>query len=544
MRILHRLALATLLVSATATAQQTSGAAAIPENACYDVTHYRLEIGVDPEERSIDGELTMTAKVTEATSRIALDLDEALKVAEVMVDGKTSAFEHRDLRIWIPLEEEREPGDDLVVRVRYGGEPRVSPNPPWKGGFTWSKTRDGKPWIATSCQGEGADLWWPCKDRPDDEPASFDLIVTVPAGLVCAANGVLQQRSTENGRARFHWHVKNPISNYCIALNIGPYEVLTDRYTCSDGTVMPVEFYVLPQNKDKAAKFLPQFLDHVRHMESRCGPYPFRNEKYGVVETPHLGMEHQTIIAYGNRYRPGPFDYDWLHHHEMCHEWWANLVTCADWKDMWIHEGIGTYMQALYIEEKFGPESLKVEMETKRRMLANKGPVAPREHRDSQSIYFAGSGNDIYYKGSWICHSLRWLLGDETFFQVLRRWAYPTPEMEEALDGSQCRFSDTEEIRAIAERESGVELGWFFEVYLRQPKLPTLLVKEKDGVVTLRWELPEGLSFPMPVPMQVGNERRRIEMADGTAEVRVGAGKWEVDPDRQLLMQVTGVRGR
>ena len=252
-----------------------------------------------------------------------------------------------------------------------------------------------------------------------------------------------------------------------------------------------------------------------------------------MVETPHLGMEHQTIIAYGNRFRAGRGGYDWLHNHELAHEWWGNLVSCRDWKDMWIHEGIGTYMQALYLENEFGKEAYHKEMRKTRWGIGNRKAVAPRETNDSKDIYFGAGGNDIYNKGSWIMHTLRWLLGDTTFWKALRRMAYPDPAMEKVTDGSQVRFSDTEEIRSIAEKVSGKKLDWFFEVYLRQPKLPELVVDRKGDSVSLRWKVPGNLPFPMPVEVKIGRESRRIELP-ATLTVPEGSS-FQVDPKKWIL---------
>jgi aminopeptidase N len=513
-----------------------SGGPLAPEQACFDVLAYDLSLRVDPGQRRIDGELTMHAELVATTDAIILDLDPRLEVENVLL-GDTAADWQRDggrIRI---SPDGIEIGGEFAVRVRYGGEPRIAPTPPWKGGFTWAETPDGQPWIATSCQGEGADLWWPCKDHPSDEPRHFDIRVTVPEQLVCASNGVLRSDTASgDGWRTFHWHVANPINNYCVALNIAPYEVIEDVYVCVDGTELPVQFWVLPRHAERGRRALPEFLDHLRHMEETCGPYPFRNEKYGIAETPFLGMEHQTIIAYGNRFRRPRFNFDWLHHHEMSHEWWGNLVTCRDWKDMWIHEGIGTYMQALYIERKHGPAAYRVEMEQKRRTLANRQPIAPREPRDSREIYFGNSGNDIYYKGSWVMHTLRWVLGDETFFEALRRMAYPTPELETVTDGSQTRLVDTDEIREIAERVSGTDLRWFFDVYLHEAELPKLRTEQRGSTLHLSWEAPADLPFPMPVPIRIGEEIVRVEVGPEGGEVEIGDRKWEIDPDGWLLL--------
>ena len=518
--------------------RNTSGGALKPEQACFDVQHYDLTLSVDPAERSIDGTLLMKAKVVSPTSLVALDLDGRLTVHAVTSGEQKLDFAHERGQITIVLPKEAPRGSTLELSVRYGGKPRVAPRPPWQGGFTWAKTRDGRPWIATSCQGEGADLWWPCKDHPSDKAESMVLRITVPDDLVCASNGVLlAEDRASDGKRTWLWKSLNPIANYVVALNIAPYEVIKEKYTSVDGTEIPIFFWALPENVDRAKKALPEFLDHLRHLEEVCGPYPFRNEKYGIVETPHLGMEHQTIIAYGNKYRKIRFDYDWLHHHELSHEWWANLVTASDWKDMWIHEGIGTYMQALYIERKHGAAAYRVEMQSKRRGIGNRKPVAPRVATTTYDIYFGGGG-DIYNKGSWIMHTMRWLLGDETFFRALRRVAYPTPEWEKRLDGSQSRITDSDGVRAILEREAGRSLKWYFDAYVHQPKLPRLHETFKDGRLWLRWELPDGLAFPLPVPVRIGDKIVRVEMNGLGGSVAVPEGsRWEIDPHKWLLRQ-------
>jgi aminopeptidase N len=527
--------IAPLLPAQEAPRRNVSGGELLAEQACFDVQRYDLRLKVDPEARTIEGTLGMVAQVTAPCARIALDLDAALQVRLVSVFENRGVFEHKDGRIWIELGSEYPAGSELTVGVRYGGSPRVARNPPWQGGFTWASTKDGKPWIATSCQGEGADLWWPCKDHPSDKPEGMELFVTVPDGLVVASNGTLQgQEQADKGWRTFHWRIASPISNYCVALNIAPYQVLTQSYQSTGGGKTPVQFYVLPESAAKARRFLPQFISHLRWFEETLGPYPFRHEKYGIAETPHLGMEHQTIIAYGNKFQDET--YDWLHHHELSHEWWGNLVTCRDWKDMWIHEGFGTYMQALYLEHLRGKDAYFAEVRKWRPM--NRSPVAPRETRDSQQIYFGGGGsNDIYFKGALVLHSLRWLLGDEKFLESLRRFCYPTKEQREATDGSQVRLVDTDDYVRLCSEIAGEDLGWFFEVYVRQPRLPRLSEELQDGVLALRWQAPGELPFSLPVPVRVAGKVHRVAMPDGVGELQVGAREFEVDPERWLLRE-------
>jgi aminopeptidase N len=525
------LTLAPLLAQAP---RNVSGGPLIPEQASFDVRHYTLRLEVAPAAKSIDGSLTMVAAALQGVDKLALDLDPALTVRSVQVDGAVAKFVHEQGRVWITPGTAIDKGRDFRVEVGYGGVPREARNPPWDGGFTWKQTRDGRPWIATSCQGEGGDLWWPCKDHPSDKPDGFDLHVTVPKGLVVASNGTRQGDPVEAAdKVTWHWRVASPISNYNIALNIAPYVELTDTFECIDGTKMPVQFFVLPESAERAKARMPQFLDHVRVFEEILGPYPFRAEKYGVAETPHLGMEHQTIIAYGNGWKDE--QYDWLHNHELSHEWWGNLVTCRDWKDMWIHEGFGTYMQPLYRERRFGREAYRAEMQ--KAQTRNLAPVAPRQSRNSFEIYFGGGGsNDIYFKGSWVLHTLRWQLGDEKFFQALREFCYPTEAQRKATDGSQCRFVDTDEFVALCSRIAGEDLGWFFEVYVRQPRLPRLQTERVGSLLKLRWETPQDLPFALPVPVRVRGDEHRVAMPGGQGEVEVGDAEYIVDPDQRLLM--------
>ncbi len=520
--------------AAAAQVRNVSGGPLIPEQAWFDVQHYDLVLAVDPAHRTIEGTLTMRAKCITTATTLALDLDGALTVRAVRCDGIDTKFERTKGQICIHHDTAPAVGTTFTVAVDYGGAPLVAPNPPWNGGFTWSQTKDKQPWIATSCQDEGADLWWPCKDHPSDKPDSVDLHITVPKGLVVASNGTLQGAPDVHGElVTFHWREHSPISNYNVALNIAPYVELKDTFTCIDGTVMPIQFFVLPESQERAKRCMPQFLDHLHFFEEVLGPYPFRNEKYGIAETPHLGMEHQTIIGYGNGFRDE--QYDWLHHHELSHEWFANLVTCRDWKDMWLHEGFGTYMQPLYLERRFGRDHYDRELQKHPTM--NRSPVAPRETKNSYQIYFGGGGgNDLYYKGSLVLHTLRWQLGDEKFFASLKRFCYPTEAAKKATDGSQVRFVDTDDYVRLCSELAGEDMTWFFDAYVRQPALPKLVTEKVGSVLKLRWEVPTDLPFALAVPVRLHGEEQRVAMKGGVGELEVGDADYTIDPSQRLLM--------
>ncbi len=360
-----------LLLPASVNAQSRiydSGGPLMPEQAAYDVTYYDLTVDVSPADSTIQGRVEVHADIVQPLEWFVLDLDTLLTVESVAVRSANAGwqeqpFERRGGQIWIPFSLMKQPGEHVRVAIEYGGRPRVAPNPPWEGGVTWERTPSGEPWIATTVQQEGADLWWPVKDHVSDEPDSMAVRVTVPESLVVASNGALQEVEPETeGRETYHWFVSTPINTYNVALNIAPYRVSEDSFESVTGETFPVKLWVLPGDVEEGKVFFQEMKEHLRFYEDLLGPYPFRADKYGVAQTPHLGMEHQSIIAYGAGFdNTAMTDRDWgfdtLHHHELSHEWWGNLVTNADWRDMWLHEGFGTYMQALYAERLNGTEA-------------------------------------------------------------------------------------------------------------------------------------------------------------------------------------------
>lgn len=526
-----------------------SGGPLLPEQAAYDVGHVDLALSVDPAAKSIAGTATLELRILSPLSSLLLDLDRRLTVTAVRASTggaeAPAAFEHRDGRLRIALGREVAAGGSVRVAVDYHGSPREAKKAPWDGAFTWAKTKAGQPWIATSVEGEGGDMWWPCRDHPSDKPDSFALHIRVPAPLVVASNGRLERVEEHgDGTRTYHWRTAYPISNYNIALNIAPYETVTASYTSVTGEVVPATFWFVPEDKAQAERIFPEMLRHLRFYERTLGPYPFRREKYGVAETPHLGMEHQSIIAYGNKFRPGPHGFDWLHHHELGHEWWGNLVTAPDWSDFWIHEGLCTYMQALYAEEREGVMAYHHTLYEHRRLIKNKGPVAP-VGPTPMSYMDDEIGTDVYYKGEWIIHMVRYLIGRDDTLRLLRRFAYPTETAELAGDGSACRFATTADFIAHTNRIAGRDLTWLLNLYLRQPALPELLSTYQDGALTLRWKTPDGYPFPMPVEVEVNGASERVPMPDGQAVLRGERYRGaKLDPDQWILKQPRVISAR
>jgi aminopeptidase N len=541
-------------------AQTVGGAQAVdgtlsPAQAAFDVLHYDLSLQVMPEQREITGVLKVKFQAVLALPMLVMDLDSRLEVSAVKDDvGEILAFEQRDGRVFITYPQAIPVDAIATTAIHYSGMPRIAPNPPWEGGFQWERTMRGEHWIATSCQMEGADLWWPCKDHPSDKPDGVDLHIRIPQPLVCASNGRLQSVEEHEDQTRtYHWKLEVPIANYAVALNIAPYEVVEESFTSVAGSAFPVKFWLLPEHVKKGRAIMPEFLEHMRFLEKHLGPYPFRGEKYGIADTPHLGMEHQTIIAYGNKFQAFKWEFDWLHHHELAHEWFANLVTAPNWNDFWIHEGFGSYMQKLYVEERQGSDAYRGYLRDVRNLILNQRPVAPRSSRSSAQMYFVdmsqpegkrSADSDIYYKGEWVLHTLRWQIGKDALLRTFRKMCYPDVAAEKSTDGSACHFYTTDDYHALVEAETGLDLDWFFELYLRQPALPELITEHVDGILKLQWKVPEGLTCKLPVEIVVGGVPKKIAMPDGEAEVSVPNGVAVViDPfDRILRVGNAGTR--
>lgn len=488
------------------------------EKSAYDVHFYDLNLKVDPADSTVSGTVEVHFRVVHPTNVIALDLDPKLKITSV---NRMLANENVGLRFtrsesdktfYVYFPETLQPGYKSAVEIEYGGRPLTAKNPPWDGGMVWDKTPSGEPWIGVACQSIGAWVWWPNKDHPTDKADSVAINLTMPDDLVVASNGRDRGVSEpETGWKTWHWFVSTPINNYNITLNAAPYVTISESYTSTGGDEMEITFWVLPEFKDQGDWLFPQFSKQIRFLEEMIGPYPFRADKYGVAHAPYLGMEHQTIIAYGATFENDNMfgqnaGFDDLHQHELAHEWWGNLVTAWDWRDFWIHEGIGTYMQPLYAEHLGGTEPYREMMELLRSRISSDREVAPRRSMSSLEITGGGRGGDVYYKGAWFMHTLRYVIGDEHFFEVLRRFAYPTEEMERETGGEQVRFATTDDLLHLAERISGMDLEWLFEIYLRQPELPKLHMNRTGVQVIMQWDTPKGYDFPMPTEVKINGD--------------------------------------
>ena len=519
-----------------------TGAPLTREQQSVDFTKADLSFEVFPNRKSINGHAVLNFAVKQPIQRIQFDLDENLPIRALAVDGAPlSSREWRNAGglVTVDLPVAKQAGDKLQLTVDYAGKPHVAKKAPWDGGFVWSRTKDGQPWIATAVQGEGCDLFWPCFDNSLVEIGQVDLHITVPKGLVAPANGKLVGvREHSDGRRTYDWRTMKP-NNYAISLNIGPYKRLTQQHRSRFGNMVEIDYWYLPGEDDKAKKLFAEFAPTLDFFERAIGPYAFANEKLGVVETPHLGMEHQTINAYGNAYKPAPEGYDWLFNHEFAHEWFGNQLTNRDWDDMWLHEGFGSYMQPLYLQSMVGDLAAKNWLFKNRQGIQNKFPIVSGKHRLEHEVYdpATGPGGDIYSKGAWILRTLRWLTGDEPFFRATRRLVYGRPDP--APGNFQPRFGSTNEYVALVNQESGRNLTWFFNAYLRHARLPKLVEHRQGNVLHLQWQTPKGIPFPMPLDLEVDGKRIRVPMDKGRATVQLPAADSlvTIDPDDFVLRQ-------
>ena len=561
MKRLINTALVLLLLTFSAIAQRElgvrpteTGGPLIFEQAVYDVQAYDITLDVDPKTKSISGTTVMTARTAIPTDAIVLDLDTPFAVSKVTDGaGNDLEYERTDTKIRIRFPFSKQVGEEIKTSVSYAGTPRVAPRAPWIGGFMWEKTPSGSDWVSVALQNDGADLMFPVKDHPSDKPARVAMHITVPDPLVAAGPGKLEGvKKNSNGTSTYNWLMTNPISNYSIVFNAAPYRTIEDSVKSITGETIPIVFYVLPESFEKGPRLIEETKKYNAFFEKYLGPYPFRSQKLGIAETPHLGMEHSTLIAYGNKFQYTAEGLDWLMLHEYGHEWWANLVTASDWKDFWIHEGFQSFMDTLYIEETKGKEAYLAAMRDRAKRTRNMQPVAPREAKIAYQVYMAEpdylkSDGDIYGKGAVVLHTLRYLIGDDAFFRALRRMSYPTKEMERLTDGRQTRLVTTDDFLTIAEQESRMDLDWFFELYLRQPKLPKLVTTpgpctestssaNKECTLELRWETPNNLPFPMPVDVEIAGKTQRIEMKDGRASLKYSGAAPAIDPKGWVLM--------
>ncbi len=453
------------------THQDTLRGSITPERSWWDVIHYTINVTPDYKSKNIQGSNNITFKVMKAGKNMQIDLQSPMDIFSVLWNSKQIVFTREGNAFHLLFPEELKAGSEQSILVNFGGKPTEAIRPPWDGGWIWKKDEKGRPWMSVACQGLGASVWYPCKDHQSDEPDNgASLSVTVPDSLIAVANGRLQEKKlNDDHTATFTWVVVNPINNYNIVPYIGKYVTWHQDYMGEKGK-LDCDYWVLDYDLEKAQQQFTQVIPMLKCMEYWFGPYPFYEDGYKLVESPHLGMEHQSAIAYGNRFRNGYLGkdlsesgwgskWDFIIVHESAHEWFANNITTKDIADMWVHESFANYSETLFTECQYGKDAAVDYVTGIRKLIRNDVPII-----GSYGVNQEGSG-DMYYKGGNMIHTIREVIGnDEKFREILR-----------GLNRDYYHKTVTsKEIENYFSKKSGIDLSKTFDQYLRTTQIPTL----------------------------------------------------------------------
>jgi aminopeptidase N len=480
-----------------------SGGKLRPEQAIMDVRHYTITLNIDFVQKSIGGYTIIDVIMAQPTHVLLFNLLDSLNVSSVLVNGKKEPYEYANDMIKVNLNNEL-PAGKASVKVFYGGKPHVAKRPPWDDGFTWTTDSTGHPWLAITAEATGGKLYYPCKDHPSDEPnEGADLLITVPKDLVVAGPGLLQGISKHGKTATFHWKTNYTINNYSILFNVGDYAVVSREYITVNGNKVPLQFYVLKEHEAKAAHQLDIFEKTIHEQEKYFGEYPWVKEKIAICETPHLGMEHQTMNAYGNKFRytkVGGEDYDGLMHHEFGHEWWGNKVTAKDWADFWIHEGTDAFGDALYVREFEGKQAYINYFKNRVYTLKNDLPVVMGKDLTEQTAYHS----DIYGKGAFFLHTLCYIMGDSVFFPAIKKFV-TSPEY------TYDNLASTDQVEQFYSKAAGMDLKPLFDLYLRSVNKLEVHVHglPKDKYLIKLNNI--SMSLPMEITTDAGTKRMLVD---------------------------------
>lgn len=470
-----------------------------PLRTCYDLNYYHLDVRLDVARKFISGSNLFRFTATQDFNRLQFDLFANLQIDKVLYQNKELPFAREANAVFVTFPKTIQKGSRDEFTVQYAGNPVVAKKAPWDGGLVFAQDAAGKPWAATACQGVGASIWWPCKDQQADEVDSMLISVSVPAGLKDVSNGRLRKvTKLKGGYTRFDWAVRNPINNYDVALNVGDYQHFSDAYTGEKGP-LTLDYWVLPENLAKAkTQFAANVPPMLKSMEYWFGPYPFYADGYKLVDAPHLGMEHQSAVAYGNKYQNGylgrdrsgtgwGLKWDFIIVHESGHEWFGNNITSQDIADMWVHESFTTYSEALFVESQFGKPAGQGYIHGQRRNIQNDAPIV-----GPYGVNKEGSG-DMYDKGSNLLNMLRTIVNDDAKWRQLLR-GLSAAFYHQTVTGQQ--------VIDYFNRESGQDLTKIFDQYLRHRNIPTLEIRFENNLAVARW-VADVPAFAMPVRMRL-----------------------------------------
>ena len=474
-----------------------------PERTCFDVQRYDLNIKINPEERTIVGYNEITFKVVANSSKIQLDLFDNMMIDSIIHNNKKLDYKREFNAVFIDFPNGLTANSSEKIRFYYSGKPKVAKNAPWDGGFVFKKDKENRHWIGVAVQGTGASLWYPVKDTQTDEPdLGSKISVAVPNGLMNVSNGrFLGSEDLKNGYTRWDWEVKNPINNYDITVNIADYAHIHDNHNGLD-----LDYYVLKYNEEKARKHFEEVKPMMDCFQAKFGKYPFADDGYKLVETPYLGMEHQSAVAYGNKYLKGYMGsdlsgtgvgllFDYITIHESGHEWFGNSITSADIADMWIHEGFTQYTEIVFIECQFGYEKAMKYARGLNRNVANDKPII-----GPCCVNQEGSG-DMYPKGALLLNTLRHVINnDELWWKIILKYS----------ETFRHKIIDTETVVNFFNKESKMNLTPIFDQYLRYKKIPGLEIKVVKNKLEYQWKT-DVADFNMPIDIKIDGKEIRLE---------------------------------
>lgn len=502
----------------------------------FDVKYYGIDIMINTTHKSINGVVDIYFEVLKPIDSIQLDLFKNMEIEKIVNSmGEELEFSREFNTVYVRMGNQLAMGDLANISIHYYGKPRIAPMAPWDGGFVWTNDKEGNLWVATAVQGLGASSWYPCKDHQSDKPDSVSIRVTVPIGFQNISNGRLRSIEEKPNGTTFEWFVSYPINTYNVCLNIGKFDYFEDVYINSDGDTLTLDYYVKSYNLEKAIPHFRQVQPMLKCFEEKFGKYPFYNDGYKIVETPFAGMEHQSAIAYGNNFENGyrglsasefgkKFDYIIIH--ETAHEWWGNNITSNDIADMWIHEGFGTYAEAVYVECMFGYEAAITYINDHKKLVENKRPIL-----GTFGVNKRGSV-DMYRKGMLILNTLRHILDDDDLW-----WEIIRGLNEEFRHSS----VDGRDVIDFINRKTGINFDNFFKQYLEYPDIPDLEIelvkKNNDTLVKFKWSA-DVSGFSMPVNLIAGDKSMRLNPDEKQQEIlliNTNQNEVRVDTDRSYI---------
>jgi aminopeptidase N len=506
--------------------QDTLRGSITPERAWWDLTYYHLDIKVEPDKKYISGSNTVGYKVLESNKVMQIDLQKPMNITSITSKNKELKFTREGNAYFVELRKKQKKGDVNYIKINYEGFPKEAIRAPWDGGLSWKKDENDNHFIATSCQGLGASVWWPNKDHMYDEVDSMLISVNVPKNLTNVSNGRLKKITELDDDTRtFEWFVTNPINNYGVNINIGDYVNFSEVYKGEKGD-LDIDNYVLSYNLEKAKEQFKQVPMMIEAFEHWFGPYPFYEDSFKMVEVPYLGMEHQSSITYGNKFQNGylgrdlsgsgwGLKFDYIIIHEGGHEWFANNITYKDVADMWVHEGFTCYSENLYVDYFFGKEASAEYVIGTRRGISNKKPII-----GEYDVNREGSG-DMYSKGANLLHTIRQLTNnDELWRQTLRG-------LNEEFYHSTVT---TKEIEEYISKSIGMDLSKVFDQYLRDYRIPIFEYDINNGELSYRWNnVIDG--FDMPVEVKIDGETKLLQPTNKFQKLKIKNLYVNVDKD-------------